>query len=484
MPGPADLLLSAFWLALLPPLASALLLLAGRGQPALHTWLGLPALLLLPAAAAQGALPDRAAVLVVGLVLLLGTVVQRFSLRFLQGDRDQRRALALMTLATLAITQAWLATDTRLLLAGWGVAVWTLAALIGLARDWDAARAAARLARRTLFTGWAALAAVLLPIGLASGDWTLPTALPAGLPAGSADLLAALLLLAVIAPAAQWPLQRWLMSSLVAPTPVSAVMHAGFVNAGGLLLVKFGWLPAATAWAAPLLLLLATASVLVGAGMARVQVDVKRQLAASTVAQMGLMLAQCALGAYAAALAHLVLHGLYKASLFLQAGSTVGPRRGRPAPLSPWQAGLGGLVLAGLLLAVAGRLPSAADVLSALLLGTALAQALLGLRARLLHPRAWAWVAGAGLALVVAQAALRAWLAPALPAAGAPALPWLLAAGALLLAGAVLLDGLARHPRHPLARHAWLRLVAAGEAAPTTQDPHPPHLARRLGQGA
>lgn len=484
MPGFADLALTAFWLSLLPPLASALLLLAGRGRPAIHVWLGLPPLLLLASAAASGAMPDRVSVLVVALVLLLGVVVQRFSLHFLQGDRDQRRALALMALATLAMTQAWLATDTRLLLAGWGVALWSLVALLGLARDWAAAQAAARLARQMLFAGWAALAAVLLTVGLASGDWRLPTALPAGLPPAATDLLAALLLLAVLAPAAQWPLQRWLMSSMVAPTPVSAIMHAGLVNAGGLLLVKFGWLPATTAWATPLLLLLAAASVLIGSGMARVQVDVKRQLAASTIAQMGLMLAQCAIGAYAAALAHLVLHGLYKASLFLQAGSTVSPRRDRPTAIPPWQAGLAGLASAAVLLALAGRVPDAAGLLSALLLGMALAHALLGLRARLLHPQAWLWVTGAGLALVLAQSGLRAWLEPVLPAGTAPHWPWLVAAGALLLAGAALLEWLPRHSRHPLARRAWLVLVAAGEAAPATQDPHPSHLIRRLNQGA
>lgn len=484
MPGLSDLALTSFWFSLLPPLASALLLLRGRGRPGIHAWLALPPLLLLAPAAASGALPDRPAVLVVALVLLLGAVVQRFSLRFLQGDRDQPRALALMALATSAITQAWLATDSRVLLAGWGVALWGLCALVGLARDWAAAQAAARLARQLLFAGWAALAAVLLTLGLASGDWRLPTAPPADLAPATADWLAALLLLAVLAPAAQWPLQRWLMSSLVAPTPVSALMHAGVVNAGGLLLLRFGWLPAATAWASPLLLLLAAASVLLGAGMARVQVDVKRRLAASTVAQMGLMLAQCALGAYAAALAHLVLHGLYKASLFLQAGSTVGPRATRPAPASPWQVGLAGGVLATLLLLVAGQRPGPADILSALLLGMALAQALLGLRRQLLHPLAGAWVAAAGFALVLAQAGLRAWLAPALPAITAPTLPWLLAASALLLAGAALLEWLPRHPHHPLARRTWLALVAAGEAAPAAQDPHPAHLVRRLGHGA
>lgn len=483
MPGLADLALAAFWLSLLPLLVSALLLLRGGRHLGRHADLALPPLLLLGLAAATGALPDRAGLLMAALVLLIGAIVLRFSLRFLQGDRDQPRALALMTLATLASTVAWLASDSRILLLAWGLALWSLTDLIGLARDWAAARAAARLARRVLGAGWAALAVVVLATGATTGHWQVgaPVVLPSGV---AADWLAALLLLAVLAPAAQWPLQRWLMSSLVAPTPVSALMHAGFVNAGGLLLVKFGGLLAAAPWAAPLLLLLATASVLLGAGMARVQVDVKRQLAASTVAQMGLMLAQCALGAYPAALLHLFLHGLYKAGLFLEAGGTVRPVRERPVRLALAPAALGTLALAGLLLALAGGTPTAADGLSALLLAAAATQALLGLRGQLGQRRVWPWLAAALATFVLAQAAARAWLAPALPAVPAPDPGWVIASALLLAAGAGALAWLPRHSGHPLARRAWLLLVAAGEAAPRTQDPHPAHLARRLGQGA
>lgn len=483
MPGLADLALAAFWLSLLPPLASALLLLRGGRHFGRHAALALPPLALLGLAAATGALPDRAGLLMAALVLLIGAVVLRFSQRFLQGDRDQPRALALMTVATLASAVAWLAGDSRVLLLAWGVALWSLTGLIGLARDWVAAREAATLARRVLGAGWAALAVVVLVTGAGSGEWRLGAtpALPAGL---AADLLAALLLLAVLAPAAQWPLQRWLMSSLVAPTPVSALMHAGFVNAGGMLLLKFGGLLAPAPWAAPLLLLLATASVLLGAGMASVQVDVKRQLAASTVAQMGLMLAQCALGAYPAALLHLFLHGLYKAGLFLEAGGTVRPLRERPTPLPLPAVALGTLLLAGAFLGLAGGSPAPADVLSALLLAAAATQALLGLRGQLRHRLAWPWLAAALASFVLAQAAARAWLAPALPAAPAPDLAWVIVAALLLAAGAGALGWLPRHSGHPLARRAWLHLVAAAEAAPRTQDPHPAHLARRLGQEA
>jgi NAD(P)H-quinone oxidoreductase subunit 5 len=72
-----------------------------------------------------------------------------------------------------------------------------------------------------------------------------------------------------------------------------------------------------------ILLVLSTLSVLLGTGIMLVQVDYKRQLVGSTIAQMGFMLIQCALGAYVAAITHAVLHGLFKSTLFLQAGSAI-----------------------------------------------------------------------------------------------------------------------------------------------------------------
>ena len=69
--------------------------------------------------------------------------------------------------------------------------------------------------------------------------------------------------------------------------------------------------------------ILSSISVLLGSGISLVQVDYKRQLVGSTMSQMGFMLVQCALGVYSAAIIHLILHGIFKATLFLQSGSIV-----------------------------------------------------------------------------------------------------------------------------------------------------------------
>ena len=71
------------------------------------------------------------------------------------------------------------------------------------------------------------------------------------------------------------------------------------------------------------LLIISSISVLIGSGISLVHVDYKRQLVGSTMSQMGFMLVQCAMGVYSAAIIHLILHGIFKATLFLQSGSVV-----------------------------------------------------------------------------------------------------------------------------------------------------------------
>jgi NAD(P)H-quinone oxidoreductase subunit 5 len=110
---------------------------------------------------------------------------------------------------------------------------------------------------------------------------------------------------------------------MTAPTPASALMHAGFVNAGGILLVRFA--PAVTAEAGIMLaaVVVGAASAMLGKLLKAVQTDVKRQLGCSTVGQMGFMLMQAGLGFFSAAVAHLILHGFYKAYQFLASGGQV-----------------------------------------------------------------------------------------------------------------------------------------------------------------
>jgi NAD(P)H-quinone oxidoreductase subunit 5 len=119
------------------------------------------------------------------------------------------------------------------------------------------------------------------------------------------------------------PFHTWLLSSMTAPTPASALMHAGFVNAGGILLLRFA--PVVTVDASLMLAIVAVgaASALVGKLVKSVQSDVKGELGSSTVGQMGFMIMQAGLGFFGAAITHLVLHGFYKAYQFLGSGGQV-----------------------------------------------------------------------------------------------------------------------------------------------------------------
>ncbi|MBQ1782600.1 MAG: hypothetical protein II007_03010 [Gammaproteobacteria bacterium] len=427
--------------------------------------------LLLSPEAPLGPMPTRGVSgwLLAALILTLGAVIQRFSLRFLLGDRDQPRVQGGIAIATLSAAMSWLTLSPLVLVISWGLALLALVRLIGVASDWPAAQASAHLAGRVLFCSWLALAAAS---GLPALAGTLPTvAIDYG--------IAALVLIAAFLPAAQWPAQRWLMSSLVAPTPVSAIMHAGLVNGGALLLISHAGVIEQVGWAQPLLLIMAAISLLVGAGMALVQVEVKRHLAASTVAQMGCMLVQCALGAYIAALIHLILHALFKANLFLQAGGQLA----QPAPLRRRYQLLSTLTIGiTLSLAIVALLPGnarAADWFSALLLGMAAGHALAALGATLKRMTGWLWLTGLALSFVAGQYLLRQLLEGPLPQSAAPPWPWLVGALVLLVGGATLLEAARQMPRYRWSRWLYMQLVAAAEANPACIDAHPEHLHRR-----
>ena len=161
-------------------------------------------------------------------------------------------------------------------------------------------------------------------IFIGTGDWVIDPSqdYDVSMSYGLKLIVDLLLVIAVIIPARQYPFQSWLIESVVAPTPVSAIMHAGIVNAGGIILTRFSPVFDNNI-ALTLLLIISSVSVLIGSGISLVHVDYKRQLVGSTMSQMGFMLVQCALGVYSVAIIHLILHGVFKATLFLQSGSIV-----------------------------------------------------------------------------------------------------------------------------------------------------------------
>jgi NAD(P)H-quinone oxidoreductase subunit 5 len=143
--------------------------------------------------------------------------------------------------------------------------------------------------------------------------------------APSAGTVAAVLLvvLATILKSAQLPFHGWLIQVMEAPTPVSALLHAGLVNLGGLVLIRLAPLVAEVPAAMALLVVVGSATAILAALVMTTRISVKVMLAWSTCAQMGFMLMQCGLGLWDMALLHLVGHSLYKAYAFLSAGETV-----------------------------------------------------------------------------------------------------------------------------------------------------------------
>jgi NAD(P)H-quinone oxidoreductase subunit 5 len=134
---------------------------------------------------------------------------------------------------------------------------------------------------------------------------------------------AILLALAVTLRTALLPVHGWLIQVMEAPTPVSALLHAGVVNLGGYVLVFFAPLLGVSDAARWWLVVVGLASAVLGGTVMLTRVSIKVHLAWSTLAQMGFMLLECGLGLYLFAALHLIGHSLYKAHSFLSASTAV-----------------------------------------------------------------------------------------------------------------------------------------------------------------
>jgi NAD(P)H-quinone oxidoreductase subunit 5 len=258
-------------------------------------------------------------------VTFFSGIVQSFSRRYMAADRDVDLFFARIMLFTVSVLVLTAADHVVFFVAAWTVMGLLMAELIGHVRSWPQAQAAKRLSRRYFLAGSALLGGGLLALSVGTGAPTISGIL-ASVDSLSRPMLvlgAAPILLAALVQSALVPFHGWLLSSMTGPTPASAIMHAGFVNAGGVLLTRLA--PVFTIQRNVMLLIVvvgALSSVLAQA-MMLVKADYKGRLGCSTVAQMGFMILQCGLGFFAAAVTHLIVHGFYKAYLFLSTGSQV-----------------------------------------------------------------------------------------------------------------------------------------------------------------
>lgn len=178
------------------------------------------------------------------------------------------------------------------------------------------------------------LAAVLLY--QAYGTWSLPelfaqlkisstTETLFGLPL--TETVATLVAISAFARSAQFMLHTWLPYTMSGPTPVSALMHAGIVNAGGFLINRFAPVFLHTDSVLHWVFIVGLITAIAGSVLMLAQNDVKKALGYSTMGQMGFMIMECGVGAFSLAIFHLIAHGLFKGTLFLSAGGVINHAR-------------------------------------------------------------------------------------------------------------------------------------------------------------
>lgn len=276
---------------------------------------------------------DLLSVTLMQLVALLGWVITGFARRYLQGESPQQHARFVQGMLFTLTSVGLLITSQHLLLIAlaWAGTSFGLHHLLTHYKERKAAQIVAH--KKFIVSRLAEIAMVvaLVLIYQTAGTLSLPqlNAFIADQPALPVTLhwAAALFALAAILKTAQLPLHGWLIQVMEAPTPVSALLHAGVVNMGGFVLIRLAELISLAPVAQAMLVIVGSLTAVLAGLVMMTRISIKVRLAWSTCAQMGFMLMEIGLGLYELALLHLLAHSLYKAYAFLSSGETVAQSR-------------------------------------------------------------------------------------------------------------------------------------------------------------
>jgi len=279
-------------------------------------------------------LVDPLSVFMVLVVSGVSTLIHLYSVSYMTADRGFARYFAYLNYFVFSMLLLVLAGNFVLLIVGWA---FVGAASYLLISFWYRRRTATRAGIKAFVIN------VVGDVGLVLGtfvifkhtgtvDFLKTFALVDHVFAhDSTDLVAGCLLLLVgaFAKSAQIPLHTWLPDAMEGPTPVSALIHAAtMVTAGVYLIARMHPLFEQAPTAADVGAIGGGLTMLIAATIAIVQVDIKRVIAYSTMSQIGYMIMGVCVGAYSAALFHLMTHAFFKALLFMSAGSIIGAMAG------------------------------------------------------------------------------------------------------------------------------------------------------------
>ena len=267
-------------------------------------------------------------VMMLCLVSFVGFVVARYARNYLQGETHQGRFYTWLNLTLASILTLIVSGNMLMFVLVWMTTSLSLHHLLMFYPEREGAILAARKKIIASRLGELSLLIAVLLIGSTLHTMEFSALFPA-MAAMTGPLPVSLLwasLLIVVAAAlksAQFPLHGWLMQVMEAPTPVSALLHAGIVNGGAFLIIRMSPIMSQATTASNLLALIGLLTIAFAGLVMQTQTSLKVFLAWTTAAQMGFMLLECGLGLYSLAMLHLIAHSLYKAHAFLSSGSAV-----------------------------------------------------------------------------------------------------------------------------------------------------------------
>jgi NADH-quinone oxidoreductase subunit L len=271
-------------------------------------------------------LVDPLSTLMMLIVSGVGGLIVLYSVGYMDGDDEERRYFAYMSLFVFSMLLLVQGGNLLLLLVGWGLVGLSSYLLIGFWHERPSAVAAAKKAFIMNAFGDATMALAFFVLIARGGSLSFAASFQtaSGLSSTTLNLVALGLLGGAAAKSAQIPLHTWLPDAMEGPTPVSALIHAATMVTAGVYLIARTHPIFELARTVELVAAgMGTLTLLVAGLIALVQVDIKRVIAYSTMSQIGYMFLGAGIGSYANGMFHLMTHAFFKALLFLAAGVVI-----------------------------------------------------------------------------------------------------------------------------------------------------------------
>ena len=271
---------------------------------------------------------DQLSMVFVMLISGVGSLIHIYSIGYMSEDPDRRKFFAFLNLFVAAMLLLVLADNYLLLYVGWEGVGLASYLLIGFWQYKSSAAVAAKKAFVMNRVGDVGLSIAVMLMFVTFGTVTFEQVFVAAPEASDTalNLIGLALLLAAVGKSAQFPLQAWLLDAMEGPTPVSALIHAAtMVTACVYLIVRSNAIFDLASIAVTVVLAVGIITMVAGAVIACAKDEIKKSLAGSTMSQIGYMFVAAGLGpaGYVFAIFHLLMHGMFKADLFLSAGSVM-----------------------------------------------------------------------------------------------------------------------------------------------------------------